>query len=187
MAARGYGRGPRGGRWPVFTRILVDQGERTQRGRSQPETEETSRRTTTRRTSGRGQGQARGQGGTQMADTQDNKQRSPFMPQGTLTGTVDMAYFMGSTAGFTIWNKVRAQKDKRDDLGWAVGEILLGTLFALSLSESVALTVAEPEKDTFARRRRSTFEATGPTTLLNVALGAAAAGMTYLLNGRPKS
>lgn len=122
-----------------------------------------------------------------MADTQDNKQRSPFMPQGTLTGTVDMAYFMGSTAGFTIWNKVRARKDKRDDLGWAVGEILLGTLFALSLSESVALTVAENEKDTFARRRRSTFEASGPTTLLNVALGAAAAGMTYLLNDRPKS
>lgn len=186
MAARGYGRGPRGGRWPVFTRILVDQGERTQRGRSQPETEETSRKT--RQTSGRGQGQAQGQGGTQMADTQDNKQRSPFMPQGTLTGTVDMAYFMGSTAGFTIWNKVRARKDKRDDLGWAVGEILLGTLFALSLSESVALTVAKEDAgDVFSRRRRSTFEASGPTTLLNVALGAAAAGMTYLLNDRPKS
>lgn len=186
MAARGYGREPRGGRWPVFTRILVDQGERTQRGRSQPETEETSRKT--RQTSGRGQGQARGQGGTQMADTQDNKQRSPFMPQGTLTGSVDMAYFMGSTAGFTIWNKVRARKDKRDDLGWAVGEILLGTLFALSLSESVALTVAKEDAgDVFSRRRRSTFEASGPTTLLNVALGAAAAGMTYLLNDRPKS
>jgi hypothetical protein len=99
-----------------------------------------------------------------------------------------MAYFMGSTAGFTIWNKVRAQQDKRDDLGWAIGEILLGTLFAMSLAESVTVNVVgEGSVDPRRRRRKQVFEATGPSTLLNVALGAAAAGMTYLLNGRAKS
>ncbi len=191
MATKGYrhSSGGRNGRWPVFTRsakIIVNQGEKTQ----SKEDEETSRpRKTTRPR--RATRQASGQGGTEMANNQERKStalNSPFMPQGTLTGTLDMAYFMGSTAGFTIWNKVRAQQDKRDDLGWAIGEILLGTLFAMSLAESVTVNVVgEGSVDPRRRRRKQVFEATGPSTLLNVALGAAAAGMTYLLNGRAKS
>lgn len=193
MAVRGYGRSSRGSsrRWPVFGgsgKVIVNQG-RDQRQETQEEGQPRRSRRTTK--------QASGQGGTEMANGNQNRTQTqqkpgvwdnPFMPQGTLTGTLDMAYFMGSTAGFTIWNKIRAQQDKRDDLGWAIGEILLGTLFAMSLAESVTIEVAgDRETDPRRRRRRQTFEASGPSTLLNISLGAAAAGMTYILNGRAKS
>lgn len=98
------------------------------------------------------------------------------LPTGVLTGGADVGYFMGSTAGFTIWNRFRAQ-DKKDDLGWAIGEMVLGTVIAMSLADTVK---TETVKDGMTQG----FRTTGNPRLLNVALGAAAAGMTYLLNGR---
>lgn len=176
--------GSRDGRWPVFTQLLVDRGQVVEQGEGRTaETSRQPRRPSVRQTSERRQGAE--QGGAGMAERQqDQSIKTLFAPQGVLTGATDLTYFMTSTAGFTLWNKFRAHQDKRDDLGWAVGEILLGTLVAMSLSEAVAIDVASGSSSSVRSKKDLTI--TGPTTFLNIALGAAAAGMTYLLNGRPK-
>ena len=85
-------------------------------------------------------------------------------PQGTLTGGSDMLWVMGSAATAITINKWKARQNA--DIAWAIGEILLGGLVAMSLSQTGA---AKEQK-----------LGTAPT-LLNASLGVSVAGLTYLL------
>lgn len=89
--------------------------------------------------------------------------RSGLGPQGSLTGGSDLIWMAGSTTATVILNKMKAKENA--DTAWAIGEVLLGGLVAMSLSGSTS----------------KTHKLGTAPTLLNVSLGVTMAGLSYLL------
>lgn len=87
--------------------------------------------------------------------------------QGALTGGADMVWTLGSAALAVLWNKHKSKEGK--DTSWALGEILIGSVVAMSLAETTPVLAKGDDRI-----------GTAPT-LLNIALGVSVAGLTYIL------